>query len=71
MPFIADSEGSVDHWLGPVIHLGGGVGSTPAHRSGVLGSNPGPGEKFSLKLINKTSQTVSLKTKFSTIYFVA
>ena len=37
-------------WLGPVIFLGGTVASTPTHRAGDPGLNPGPGKNFSLKL---------------------
>ena len=37
-------------WLGPVIYLGGTVRSAPTHTAEDLGSNPGHGEKFSLKL---------------------
>ena len=31
--------------------LGGLVAIAPAHRAGDLGSNPGPGENFSLKIL--------------------
>ena len=41
--------------LGPVDRLGGLVVITPAHRAGDLGSNPGVGENFSLKLLMMTS----------------
>ena len=37
-------------WLDPVIHLSRTVVSTPVCGTGDLGSNPGPGENFSLKL---------------------
>ena len=37
--------------LGPVNRLGGLVVIAPAHRAGDPGSNPGPGENFSLKLL--------------------
>ena len=51
----AGPEGSGDLlrenlWFGPAIRLGGAVRNTPAHRTGDLGSNPGPDENFSLKL---------------------
>ena len=32
-------------------HLGSLVVTAPAHRAGDPGSNPGPGENFSLKLL--------------------
>ena len=38
--------------LGPVDRLGGLVVIAPARRAGDPGSNPGPGENFSLKLLN-------------------
>ena len=37
--------------LGPVDRLGGLVVIAPARRAGDPGSNPGPGENFSLKLL--------------------
>ena len=37
--------------LGPVDRLGGLVVIAPARGAGDLGSNPGPGENFSLKLL--------------------
>ena len=37
-------------WFGPLISLGGAVGSTPTRRAGDPGSNPGPYVTFSLKL---------------------
>ena len=37
-------------WFGPVIRLGGTVGSAPERRAGDPSSNPGPGENFSLKI---------------------
>ena len=40
-----------EFYLGPVDGLGGLVVIAPAHRAGDLGSNPGPGENFSLKLL--------------------
>ena len=41
----------------------------PARRAGDLGSNPGPGENFSLKLLISTCQLVILKAKIIYIYF--
>ena len=37
-----------EFWLGPVDRLGGLVVIAPARRAGDPGSNPGPGENFSL-----------------------
>ena len=37
-------------WFGPVIRLGGAVGSAPACRAWDPGSNSGPGDNFSLKV---------------------
>ena len=37
----------------------------PARRAGDPGSNPGPGENFSLKLLISTCQMVILETKFT------
>ena len=37
----------------------------PARRAGDPGSNPGPGENFSLKLLISTCQVVILKAKFA------
>ena len=36
--------------LDPVVRLCGAFGSAPASTAGDLGSNPNPGENFSLKL---------------------
>ena len=38
-------------WLGPVIHLGGAVGSMPVRRAVDLGLNPVSGENFAFTLI--------------------
>ena len=40
-----------EFWLGPVDRLGGLVVIAPARIVGDPGSNPGPGENFSLKLL--------------------
>ena len=40
--------------LGPVDHLADLVVKAPARRAGDPGSNPGPGENFSLKLLKFT-----------------
>ena len=45
--------------------LGGLVVIAPARRAGDPGSNPGPGENFSLKLLISTCQMVIPKTKFT------
>ena len=45
--------------------LGGLVVIAPARRAGDPGSNPGPGENFSLKLLISTCQMVILETKFT------
>ena len=37
--------------IGPVDHLGSLVVKVPARTAGDPGSNPGPGENFSLKLL--------------------
>ena len=37
-------------WFGPEVLLGGAVKRAPMHRAKSPGSNPGPGENFSLKL---------------------
>ena len=45
--------------------LGGLVVIAPARRAGDPGSDPGPGENFSLKLLISTCQMVILETKFT------
>ena len=57
-----------EFWLGPVDRLGGLVVIAPARTAGDPGSNPGPGENFSLKLLISTYQIVILKTKIIYIY---
>ena len=47
-----------------VDRLGGLVVIAPARRTGDAGSNPGPGENFSLKLLISTCQMFILKAKF-------
>ena len=45
--------------------LGGLVVTAPARRAVDPGSNPGPGENFSLKLLISTCQMVILKAKIT------
>ena len=55
----------MDRLGGPVDRLGGLVVIAPACRAGDPGSNPGPGENFSLKLLISTYQIVILKIKIA------
>ena len=57
-----------EFWLGPMDRLGGLVVIAPARRAGDPGSNPGPGENFSLKLLISTYHIVIQKTKIAYIY---
>ena len=57
-----------EFWLGSVDILGGLMVAAPARKAGDPGSNPGPGDNFSLKLLILTCQMVILKSKITYIY---
>ena len=51
---VNEDQQRVKFFVALVFHLGGVVGSAPTHRAGDPGSNPGPGDNFSLKLKLRT-----------------